>query len=64
MLANITKVCEKAKVNIQRVEAKGLRDDKAVCTLQLAVRDVGELSRLIRFIEQIKGVDSVHRMVG
>ena len=64
MLANITKVCEKAKVNIQRVEAKGLRDNKAVCTLQLAVRDVGELSRLIRFIEQIKGVDSVHRMVG
>jgi GTP pyrophosphokinase len=64
MLANITKVCEKAKVNIQRVEAKGLRDNKAVCTLQLAVRDVGELSRLIRFIEQIKGVDAVHRTVG
>ncbi len=64
MLANITKVCEKAKVNIQRASAKGLADQKAVCTLRLAVRDVGELSRLIRFIEQIKGVDSVHRTAG
>ena len=64
MLANITKVCEKAKINIQRAEAKGLPDHKAVCTLQVSVRDVGELSGLIRFVEQIKGVDSVHRMVG
>lgn len=64
MLANISKVCEKAKVNIQRIGSSGLPDNKAVLTLQLAVRDVGELSRLIRFIEQIKGVDSVHRIAG
>jgi GTP pyrophosphokinase len=64
MLANISSVCERAKLNIQRIESKILPDDKAVLTLRLAVRDVGELTRLIRFIKSIKGVDSVHRTLG
>ena len=33
LLANITKVCEQAQVNINRFEAHGLHDDRAVCTL-------------------------------
>lgn len=64
MLANISKVCEQNQVNIQQVEAKALSDGRAVCTLRLAVRDVEELSRLIRNIEKIGGVDAVHRTLG
>ena len=65
MLANISKVCEQNQVNIQRVDAKGINEgSRAVCTLAVEVRDVNELSRLIRNIEQIKGVDSVERTLG
>ncbi len=64
MLANISKICEQSAVNIQKVEARGLPDDRALCTLRLAVRDVDELTRLIRNIEKIRGVDSVHRTAG
>jgi GTP diphosphokinase / guanosine-3',5'-bis(diphosphate) 3'-diphosphatase len=64
MLANITKVCEQNQVNIQRAEAKCIADDRALCQLQIAVRDIGELTRLIRNIEKISGVESVHRASG
>ena len=64
MLANITRVCETSKVNIQQIQSKELSDDRAVCTLRLAVRDIEELSRLIKNIGKIKGVDEVHRLVG
>ena len=64
MLANITRVCETSQVNIQQIRSRGLSDDRAVCTLRLAVRDIEELSRLIRNIGKIKGVDEVRRLVG
>ena len=64
LLANISKVCELANVNISRAEARNIGDDRAVCTLELAVRDVSELQRLTRHIEKISGVESVHRTEG
>ncbi|MBA2320970.1 MAG: bifunctional (p)ppGpp synthetase/guanosine-3',5'-bis(diphosphate) 3'-pyrophosphohydrolase, partial [Deltaproteobacteria bacterium] len=64
MLANITKVCEQNQVNIQRAEAKCIADDRALCQLQIAVRDISELTRVIRNIEKISGVESVHRASG
>ncbi|MEZ4323065.1 MAG: bifunctional (p)ppGpp synthetase/guanosine-3',5'-bis(diphosphate) 3'-pyrophosphohydrolase [Myxococcota bacterium] len=64
MLANITKICEQQQVNINRAEARNMTDDRANVSLELSVRDVGELTRLIRNIEKIKGVDAVHRVNG
>ena len=64
MLANITKVCEQSQVNIERLEAKVAPDARAICTLQVAVRDIGELTRLIRNIEKVGGVEAVHRAAG
>ncbi len=65
MLANISKICEQNQVNIQRVDAKGLNEgSRAICTLAVEVRDVNELSRLIKNIEQIRGVESVERTLG
>ncbi len=64
MLAHITRLCEQNQVNIQRAEAKTVGDDRALCTLQLAVRDIAELTRLIRNLEKIGGVESVHRTAG
>jgi GTP pyrophosphokinase len=64
LLANITAVCERSDVNIQRVQAEKLDNDRAACTLQVAVRNVGELSTLIRALKAIKGVEAVHRMMG
>lgn len=64
MLSNITKLCEQAAVNINRAEAKNMVDGRAMCTLELAVRDVGELTKLIKNIEKLAGVESVQRMTG
>jgi GTP diphosphokinase / guanosine-3',5'-bis(diphosphate) 3'-diphosphatase len=64
MLANITRVCEQSKVNINRVEAKPMDTTRSVCTLEVAVRNVDELSRLIKNIEKLRGVENVERAVG
>ncbi|MBW1877461.1 MAG: bifunctional (p)ppGpp synthetase/guanosine-3',5'-bis(diphosphate) 3'-pyrophosphohydrolase [Deltaproteobacteria bacterium] len=64
LLANISRVCELAQVNISRAEARPTGDGSSVCTLEVAVRDVGELGRLIKNIEKIKGVDLVQRLAG
>ena len=62
LLANITKICTDASINISRVEARSLGDEKADCSLQVSVEDVDELGKLIRRLEKIKGVISVDRM--
>ncbi len=64
MLANITKICEQNGVNINRAEARTGRDSPAVVTLELALRDISELGRLIKNIEKIDGVEAVHRTAG
>ncbi|MBT3221492.1 MAG: bifunctional (p)ppGpp synthetase/guanosine-3',5'-bis(diphosphate) 3'-pyrophosphohydrolase, partial [Proteobacteria bacterium] len=61
MLANITRICEVNKVNINRADARPLPDERAVCTLDVAVRSVDELTRLVKNIEKLRGVDQVRR---
>ena len=62
MLANITKVCERLKVNIERVEARNLTDHRAVCSLRIAVRHVDQLDNLLSTLTSLSGVDEVVRV--
>ncbi len=62
LLANISQVCEQAHVNINSAEARNIGDDRAVCVLNLSIRDVAELTRVIRNIEKIRGVEEVRRV--
>jgi len=62
MLANITKVCERLKVNIERVEARNLTDHRAVCSLRIAVRHVDQLDNLLGTLAGLSGVDEVVRV--
>jgi GTP diphosphokinase / guanosine-3',5'-bis(diphosphate) 3'-diphosphatase len=64
MLANITKLCDQNGVNINRAIAESTKGDPAMVRLELAVRDVSELTRLIRNIEKLEGVESVQRTIG
>jgi predicted amino acid-binding ACT domain protein len=61
MLAHITKLCEQQQVNISSAQARSMSDDRANVSLELSVRDVAELTRLIRNIEKIKGVSIASR---
>jgi (p)ppGpp synthase/HD superfamily hydrolase len=61
LLASISKVCEKAQVNINRAEAHGLPDGRAMCLLEVAVRNVDEMTRLMKNLEKVSGVESVER---
>ena len=62
LLANITKICTDSAINISRVEARALGDEKADCSLQVSIEDVESLTKLIRRLEKIKGVISVDRV--
>lgn len=64
MLAKITQCCEQNGVNINRAEAKTQSDVPACVTLELELRDVNELTRLISNIEKLPGVETVHRTAG
>ncbi len=66
ILASITKVCETSQVNIERASAKAgdNRGGLGMVTLQLAVNDLAELTKVIRGVEKIPGVESVARVAG
>ena len=64
MLASITKVCEQVGVNINRAEARKSPGGPPVVTLELELRDVKELNRLVSSIEKVPGVEAVHRTAG
>ena len=61
MLADISKVCEQAHVNISRVEARPLGDDRSLCTLTLSLHDIEEMNQLSANLKRVKGVESVER---
>ena len=62
LLASITKVCEQAKVNINAIEARNIGDDRGLITLDISVRDITELGRVVKTIERVKGVETVQRL--
>jgi GTP pyrophosphokinase len=64
MLADITKLCELKQVNISSAQARSATDDRANISLEVSVRDVAQLTDLIRGIQRIRGVESVRRVRG
>jgi GTP pyrophosphokinase len=62
LLADIGAACKTSDVNVNRMEAKGIDDHKAMFTLEVSVADVAQLTRLIRNLEKIEGVIRVDRV--
>ncbi|MFK7931552.1 MAG: bifunctional (p)ppGpp synthetase/guanosine-3',5'-bis(diphosphate) 3'-pyrophosphohydrolase [Myxococcota bacterium] len=62
MLADISKVCEQAKVNISRAEARPIDDERAICTLVISLHDVDEMHSLSANLRKVRGVESVERL--
>lgn len=62
MLADIGNACRAIGVNVTRMEARAIDDDKALFTLEVSVTDVEHLGRLMRSVERIDGVISVDRV--
>ena len=57
-------MCEKLKVNIERAEASGTDGPLGYILLQVAVRDLNELSTVMRNIGNIPEVERVERVRG
>ncbi|MED5373605.1 MAG: bifunctional (p)ppGpp synthetase/guanosine-3',5'-bis(diphosphate) 3'-pyrophosphohydrolase [Myxococcota bacterium] len=62
MAAKITKTCTDSGVNITALTMRAVGDEKAECDLEIGVHNVDELRKLIRNLNKIKGVLSVHRL--
>jgi GTP pyrophosphokinase len=62
MLAEIGAVCKTTGINVTRMEAGQIEDNKAEITLEVSICDVVELENLMRLCERIKGVIAVDRV--
>jgi GTP diphosphokinase / guanosine-3',5'-bis(diphosphate) 3'-diphosphatase len=62
LLANISGTCEKSGINITRAAADPIDQDQSEIRMEVSVRDVAELNKLIRNLEKIRGVISVGRV--
>ena len=62
MLAEIGAVCKSTGINVTRMEASQIEDNKAQIRLEVSIVDVKELQKLMLQVERIKGVISVDRL--
>lgn len=62
MLAEIGAVCKSTGINVTRMEAAQIEDNKAQICLEVSIGDVKELKKLMNQVERIKGVISVDRV--
>lgn len=62
MLADVGAICKTLSINVSRMEAAPLEDDKGVLTLQVSVTNLDQLNKLMRNLEKISGVISVDRV--
>jgi guanosine-3',5'-bis(diphosphate) 3'-pyrophosphohydrolase len=62
MLAEIGAVCKTTSINVTRMEAHQIEDNKAEITLEVSILDVRELQKLMHSVERIRGVISVDRV--
>ena len=62
MLAEIGTVCKTTGINVTRMEANQIEDNKAELSLEVSIEDVRELEHFMNCIERVKGVISVDRI--
>ena len=62
MLAELGAICKSQNINVTRMNASPMEDNKALLNLEVSVLHVKELATLIRNIEKIKGVIRVERL--
>lgn len=61
VLADMTKVISEKSVNISKLLVKTTRDNMAYIYMDVSVKDVNELLRVIKALENVKGVVQVER---
>ena len=62
MIADVGIVCKGLGINVGRIEARPLEDNKGVITAEVEVRDIEQLNKLMRNLEKIEGVIGVERV--
>lgn len=62
MLANITQTLAQNDVNVSHAEVKTFVVGRAECTFDISVENLNELHRILRAIQGLKDVYSVHRV--
>ena len=64
MLSDISAVFSKLNINISEANCKTYADGHAVNTFKCGIHDLGQLKRILKMLESIKGVHSVERSRG
>jgi guanosine-3',5'-bis(diphosphate) 3'-pyrophosphohydrolase len=62
MLADIGAVCKTTGVNVTRMDARSIEDNKAILELEVSISDVRELEKLMRHLERVQGIITVERV--
>jgi len=62
MLADLGAVCKTENINVTRMSAESIEDNKAIINLDVSVADVAQLTKLIRSLQRIRGVIRVRRL--
>lgn len=64
LLAAVSKAIAQSGVNIRNADAREIEDGKAKNTFEVMVADVGDLNKVIRNLNRVKGVMRVDRVRG
>jgi guanosine-3',5'-bis(diphosphate) 3'-pyrophosphohydrolase len=62
MLADLGSICKSQNINVTRMTASPMEDNKSILNLEVSVLNVNELGVLMRNIKKIKGVIRVDRL--
>ena len=62
MLAEVGAVCKTVGINVTKLEAKSVEDNKAVLDLEVTITSVNELERFMRKLEKVSGILAVDRV--
>ena len=62
MLAEVGAVCKTVGINVTKLEAKSVEDNKAILELEVTITSVKELERFMRNLEKVSGILAVDRV--
>ena len=62
LLAELGAACKIQNINISRLEAKNVGDNKAKISLEVSVSDVSQLDKVMKSIQKIPGIIRLRRV--